>query len=115
MPFTFPIHRLTSDPPKYNVLQTNMDGWRTKRRLKSTAPQRRWTIEIRGRTNDERDLIITHYNSKKGSLTPFNWTINPTFFGEATYYVTYEDFSYDNPDGMGNVTNFLIVFLEELT
>ena len=114
MPFTFPIHRLTPEAPKYNVLQTKMEGWRTKRRLKSTAPQRRWIIEIRGRTNDEKDLILAHYNSKKGPLTPFYWTINPVFFGDATYYVTYEDFSYENPDGMGNVWNFSITFLEEL-
>ena len=112
--FTFGIHRLTPEKPNYNVLQTKMDGWRVKRRLKSTVPQRRWSMEIRGRTNSERDSILAHYNGQTGSLTPFDWIV-PTFFGGQTFYVTYEDFSYENPDGLGNIWNFQIIFLEELT
>jgi hypothetical protein len=112
--FNFNIHRMTPEAPKYNVVATKMEGWRVKRRLKSTQPQRRWVIEIRGRINSERDLILAHYNGQNAGLTPFNWVV-PSFFGGQTYYVTYEDFSYENPDGLGNVWNFLIVFLEELT
>ena len=82
--------------------------------MKSTLSQRQWTIEIRGRTNTERDAILSHYNSMKGSLTPFNWIV-PTFFGGNTFYVTYGDFSYSNPDGMGNIWNFQIMFVEELS
>jgi hypothetical protein len=113
--FSFEIHRLTPEAPKYNVLATKMEGWRVKRRLKSTAPQRRWTIEIRGRTNGERDSILSHYNGQFSSLIPFNWIVTPIFFGNYTFYVTYEEFEYDNPDGLGNVWNFNITFLEELT
>lgn len=112
--FTFEIHRLTPEAPKYNVLQTKMEGWRVKRRLKSTEPQRRWTVEIRGRINSERDSILSHYNGQIGSLTPFDWIV-PTFFGGQTFYVTYESFTYENPDGMGNVWDFQIIFIEELT
>ena len=113
--FSFAIHRLTPEPPKYNVLTTQMEGWRVKRRLKSTQPQRRWAIEIRGQTNSERDLILTHWNGQKGSLTPFNWIVTPIFFGDDTFYVTYEELSYVNPSGIGNVWHFNITFLEELT
>ena len=113
--FTFAVHRVTPEPPKYNVLQTKMEGWRVKRRLKSTVPQRRWSIEIRGQTNTERNSILSHWSGQYGPLTPFNWIVTPTFFGDATYYVTYEDFSYANPEGMGNIWNFSIIFLEEIT
>ena len=112
--FAFPVHRVSPEAPKYNVLQTKMEGWRVKRRLKSSLPQRRWTVEIRGRTNSERDLILTHYNGQQGPLTPFDWIITPTFFGNETIEVTYESFTYENPDGLGNVWNFNIIFLEEL-
>lgn len=111
--FTFDIHRMTPEKPRYNVIQTKMEGWRVKRRLKSTVPQRRWAVEIRGRTNTERDAIIAHYNGEYGELTPFNWIV-PTFFGGDTFYVTYEEFSYSNPPGLGNIWDFSIVFLEEI-
>lgn len=112
--FTFDIHRMTPEAPKYNILSTRAEGWRVKRRLKSTLPQRRWAIEIRGRTNTERDALLAHYNGQYSSLTPFNWVV-PTFFGGDTFYVTYEEFDYENPDGLGNIWDFHIVFLEELT
>lgn len=112
--FNFALHRLTPEAPKFNVLQTKMEGWRVKRRLKSTLSQRRWTVEIRGQTNTERDAILAHYNGQQGSLTPFDWIINPIFFGDDTFTVTYESFSYENPNGLGNVWIFNIIFLEEL-
>lgn len=115
MDFEFAIHRMTPEAPKYNVLQTKMEGWRVKRRLKSSVPQRRWSVEIRGQTNDERDSILTHYATQQGPLIPFNWIVTPTFFGGETYYVTYEQLDYENPDGLGNVWNFLITLIEELT
>jgi hypothetical protein len=111
--FVFPIHRMTPKAPKYNIVSTTMEGWRVKRRLKSSMPIREWSVEIRGRLNAERDLILAHYNGQTASLTPFNWVV-PTFFGGQTFYVTYKEFDYDNPDGLGNIWDFHIVFREEL-
>ena len=85
-------------------------------RLKSTAPQRRWQIEIRGRTTAEKDAIVSHFNGQKSNLTPFNWVVNPTTFDNATYYVTYEEFQFENSQQyLYNVWDFSIIFLEELT
>ena len=112
--FTFPIHRMTPlSAPVYNVVKTQMEGWHIKRRLKSANPVRRWEVEIRGRTNSERDEIIAHWNSQKGDVIPFNWVV-PTFWGGNTFYVTYEEMNYDNPPGLGNVWDFVIIFKEEL-
>lgn len=111
--FDFPVHRMTPGPPKWNVLQTQMEGWTKKTRLKSTVPVREWTIEIRGRTNTERDLIIAHYNGQFGETTAFNWIV-PEFFGGETYYVRYKTFSYENPEGLGNIWNFEIGFEEDM-
>jgi hypothetical protein len=96
---------------KYNVLKTEMEGMKVKTRLKSTSPVREWEIEIRCRTNTERDAILTHYEGQNGSLTAFNWTA-PTFFGGETYFVRYKEFEYENPEGLGNVWNFRIIFEE---
>lgn len=112
--FTFEIHRMTPGIPKYHVVQTQFEGWKIKRRLKSSDPRRSWNVEIRGRTNTERDAIISHWNTQKGTLIPFNWVV-PTFFGGDTFYVVYVDMSYANPEGLGNIWNFDINFLEELT
>jgi len=111
--FSFPIHRMTPGTPQYNVISTKFDGWKIKKRLKSSTPLRTWNIEIRGRTNTERDAIIVHWNTQNGSLIPFTWDV-PTFFGGTSFYVTYVDMSYANPDGIGNIWNFDINFMEEL-
>lgn len=112
--FLFPIHRMTPEPPHYNVLITQMEGMRIKRRLKSSAPYRRWTIEMRGRTNDERDAILAHWDEQVGPMIPFNWYV-PEFFGGEVYYVVYETMNYENPVGMGNIWDFTCVFREEIT
>jgi len=115
--FTFEIHSFNPEPPVYNIIQTKMEGWRIKRRLKSSLPQSRWSIEIRGRTNAEKDAILAHYTGQTAGLTPFNWTVTPAWFdstGGSPYYVTYESFSYTHVAGMNNIWNFEITFLEEL-
>ena len=115
--FTFAIHRCTPGVPEYNVLSTPMEGWKVKTRMKSTHPKRTWNIEIRGQTNAEKDSIISHYSGQGASNVPFNWVVTPIFFcgGTATtYYVRYKEVSYENPDGVGNVWNFSITFVEEL-
>jgi hypothetical protein len=116
--FTFTIHGCKPGPPVYNSLITDMEGWKVKARLKSTHPKRSWQIEIRGQTNDERDLIVAHYDGQGGNVTPFNWVVTPVFFSNdtpTTYYVRYKEFSYDNIPSLGNVWNFQISFVEELT
>lgn len=115
--FTFEIHSFTPEAPKYNVLSTKTEGWRVKRRLKSTDPQRRWSIEIRGRTTVEKDAIVDHFNGQKADLLPFNWVVTPAAFdvtGDGTYYVTYEEFQFDNAESVYNIWDFSIIFLEEL-
>jgi hypothetical protein len=112
--FTFEIHRCVPHAPQYNIIKTQMEGFREYRRLKSTDPIRRWDIEMRGKTNAERDSILSHYNFHNGGLDPFYWTPNPTFFGSDTEYVTYEDFQMDCPEGLGNIWHFYITFKEEL-
>jgi hypothetical protein len=115
--FSFPIHRMSPGAPEYNVLQTDMEGWKRKSRLKSTHPRRTWDIEIRGRTNSEKDLIIAHWDGQAAGNLPFNWIVTPTFFSggvPTTYYVRYKELKYENPEGMGNVWNFNISFVEEL-
>lgn len=113
--FTFSVHRVTPHPRKYNVLLTTMEGWLKKARMKSTEGYRKWDVEIRGRTNTEKAAIVSHYEGQNGELTPFNWVVTPSFFeGGNTYYVRYESFTHENPDGLGNVWNFSITFVEEL-
>ena len=112
--FTFEIHSFSPEPPLFNILKTKMEGWRVKRRKKSTSSQRRWSIEIRGRNDTEKDAIVAHWNGQSGTLLPFNWTVNPTGFANATYYVTYEDFKYQNPEGLYHIWDFSIIFLEEI-
>lgn len=112
--FTFDFHRCTPrEAPKYNVLKTQMEGWKVKTRLKSTDPVRWWEIEIRGRTNTERDLIIAHWDGQFGQTTPFNW-VRPASWDGITYYVTYESMNYTNPPGFFNVWDFVIIFKEEI-
>jgi len=115
--FTFTIHRCSPGTPTYNVLVTPMEGWRKKTRLKSTHPLQTWNVAIRGQTNTEKDLIVAHYKGQGGYLTPFNWVVTPSFFSgdtPTTYYVRYKEFTYENPDGLGNIWNFDITFEEDL-
>ena len=42
-----------------------MEGWIRKCRLKSTEPIRKWSIEVRGRTNSEKDSNLLHYNDNQ--------------------------------------------------
>lgn len=115
--FTFSVHRVTPGKPEYNVVSTPMEGWKVKSRLKSTHPRRTWTIEIRGQTNDEKDLILAHYDGQNGFNIPFNWIVTPDFFSGSTptiYYVRYKEFTYENPEGIGNIWHFNIVFVEEI-
>lgn len=111
--FSFDVHRVTPEAPVYNVLKTPMEGTRIKRRLKSTDAQRRWSVEIRGRTTAEKNSILSHYNGQTGTLLPFNWNV-PAAWGGDTFYVTYDEFSYENPNGLYNVWEIFIVFLEEI-
>lgn len=115
--FTFAIHRMTPGKPEYNVASTQMEGWKVKSRLKSTDPKRSWEVEIRGRTNAERDSIIAHYDGQNGFNVPFNWVVTPNWFTNGvptTYFVRYKEFSYANPPGIGNIWDFVISFIEEL-
>lgn len=105
--FTFGVHRVTPTAPKFNVLQTEMEGMKIKSRLKSTDPVQSWTIEIRGRTNSEAALIKAHWITQQGQTIPFNWIV-PTFWGGETRYVQYVSMEYENPDGLGNIWNFVI-------
>lgn len=111
--FSFNVHRITPEAPVFNVVKTQMEGTRVKRRLKSTESQRRWSVEIRGRTTSEKNAILSHYNGQQGGTTPFYWNV-PAPWGGDTFYVTYDDFSYENPDGLYNVWEIYIVFLEEI-
>jgi hypothetical protein len=115
--FTFSIHRCSPGPKEYNVTSTPMEGWKVKSRMKSTHPRRTWGVEIRGRFNDEKDSILAHYDGQGGFNTPFNWVVTPIFFCgnvATTYYVRYKELTYENPDGLGNIWNFSINFVEEL-
>lgn len=114
MDFTFDIHRLTAlGAPVYNVLSTQMEGTTKKTRLKSTRSQRKWEIEIRMRSNSERDEILTHWDTQKGTLTPFNWVL-PSFYGGETIYVRYVSMEYSSPEGAGILHNFVIQLEEAL-
>lgn len=115
--FTFPIHRMSPGKPEYNVISTQMEGWKVKSRLKSTEPRRTWEVEIRGRTNSEKDSIVAHFDGQNGYNIPFNWIVVPNFFtgdNDTTYYVRYKEFSYSNPPGLGNIWEIIISFAEEL-
>lgn len=112
--FTFSFHRMTPlEAPKFNVLQTQMEGWKTKTRLKATDSKRSWEIEIRGRTDSERDSIVSHWNGQYGITNPFNWVL-PSDWGNTTYYVKYVSMTYSNPPGFYNVWDFIITFIEEI-
>jgi hypothetical protein len=115
--FTFAIHRLSPGKPEYNVVSTQMEGWKVNSRLKSTEPKRTWVVEIYGRTNAEKANIIAHYDGQQGFNLPFNWVVTPTFFSgdtPTTYYVRYKEIEYVNPKGLGNIWDFTITFVEEL-
>ena len=114
--FSFEIHRCAPGTPEYNLTSSQMEAWKIKSRLKSTHPRSTWEIEIRGRTNAEKDLILAHYNGQGGYNIPFNWIVTPIFFSgdtPTTRYVRYKEFKYSNPPGVGNIWDFVIVFVEE--
>ena len=116
-PFNFDVHSIKPFTPQYNVLQTDMEGWKRKTRLKSTDPIRRWTVEVRGRINSEKDIIVTHWNENNGPLTNFTWQVRPTIWNTgygSAYQVQYETMEYDNPDSIANVWDFVITFREWL-
>ncbi len=115
--FNFEVHSINPHTPEWNVLQTDMEGWKRKTRLKSTDPIRRWTVEIRGRTNSEKDSILAHFNDNNGALTNFLWNVLPTIWNTGygtSYQVQYESFEYANPDNIANVWDFTITFREWL-
>jgi hypothetical protein len=112
--FTFGLHSMIQlGPSEYNVLSTKGEGWTVKTRLKSTRPARRWQVEIRGRTIAERDLILAHWDTQYGTLDYFNWIV-PAFWGGETYVVYYETMDISNPENIGNIFEFSIVFKEAL-
>jgi len=116
-PFNFPVHSIDIHTPKWNVLQTDFEGWKRKTRLKSTEPMRGWSVEIRGRTNAEMALILAHYNDNQGPLTNFQWNILPTIWnaGYGTYYqVQYDSMEFANPNNKANIWEFTITFREWL-
>jgi hypothetical protein len=115
--FTFPIHRCTPGPKEYNVLSTTSEGWKVKTRMKTTHPRQTWNVEIRGRTDAEKDSIVSHYDGQGANNVPFNWVVTPVFFAggtPTTRYVRYKEFSWENPDGLGNIWNFAITFVQEV-
>jgi hypothetical protein len=115
--FSFDVHSINPHTPEYNVLQTQMEGWKRKTRLKSTDPVRRWTVEVRGRTNSEKDLIVAHWDDNNGPLTNFTWNVLPAIWNTGygtSYQVQYESMEYDNPDGKANIWDFTITFREWL-
>lgn len=116
-PFNFEVHSISPHTPKYNVLQTDFEGWKRKTRLKSTDPIRSWTVEVRGRINSEMALILAHWNDNQGQLTNFQWNVLPVVWNAGygtTFQVQYDSMEYDNPDNIANVWDFVIRFREWL-
>lgn len=115
--FNFEVHSIDPQTPEYNVLQTDFEGWKRKTRLKSSLPIRKWTIEVRGRSNSEKDLIVAHWSGESGPLNNFTWVILPTIWNVgygSSYQVQYESMTYENPDEIANIWDFVIVFREWL-
>jgi hypothetical protein len=114
-PFEFEVHAIDPHTPQWNVLTTDMEAWTRKTRLKSTDPIRKWTIEVRGRTNAEKDLILAHWNDNQGTLTNFTWNILPEVWNAGygtSYFVNYMSMEFSNPDNNANIWDFIIVFRE---
>jgi len=116
-PFNFEVHSIKPKTPDWNVLQTQFEGWNRKTRLKSTDPIRGWSIEIRGRTNTEKDTILAHFNDQNGTYMNFTWNVLPTIWNTGygtSYQVTYETLEYVNPGNVANIWDFVIAFKEWL-
>ena len=116
-PFNFEVHTIKPKTPKWNVLQTDYEGWNRKTRLKSTDSVRGWEIGVRGRTNTEKDIILAHFNDHKGPLTFFTWNVLPTIWNAGygtSYIVTYASMEYVNPGNVANIWDFVINFEEWL-
>jgi hypothetical protein len=96
--FVWTPHRVEGGIPMYNVVKTDMEGMRTKTRLKSTKPTRTWTLYFRIQTQVEFEAILNHYKSVSGTLQEFHWTgsaipahVNPA--SESYFNVRYNDLS----------------------
>lgn len=112
--FAFDCHHITVNPPEWNVLLTDMEGMRKKTRLVSSLPKKSWILVFRLLTKDERDLILAHYNTQKGSLIPFYWTSIPSWVDTSVsyYYVRYT--SYKETLSAGTLFELEITFEEAL-
>lgn len=91
--FAYNCHHIEPGTPNWNVLVTEMEGLRKKRRLVSTLPTRTWALTFRLQTLAERDALLAHYNAQKAGLTPFHWTSVPTYVATVAYYnVAYKSY-----------------------
>ena len=114
-PFEFEVHSIDPQTPEWNVLQTDFEGWKRKTRLKSSDSIRRWIIEIRGRTNSEKDAILAHYNDQNGPFYNFTWNVLPAIWNAGygtSFQVQYESVEYANPGNVANIWDFTITFRE---
>jgi hypothetical protein len=114
-PFNFDVHSIDPHTPQWNVLETDFEGWKRKTRLKSTDPIHKWTVEVRGRTSTEKDLIVAHWNDQQGPLTNFTWNVLPIIWNAGygtSFQVQYEMMKFENPENIANVWDFTIVFRE---
>ncbi|MDY0313758.1 MAG: hypothetical protein RBR32_01645 [Bacteroidales bacterium] len=110
--FAYVPHRVEPGTPQYNVLTTEMEGFKKKRRIVTTDPKRTWTLYFRGQSKTERDLLLAHYKGQYGQGTPFNWTSVPSYISDdSSYYVAYE--SYSEVCIMNNIWEITIVFEEQ--
>lgn len=111
--FTFSCHRCVPGTPGFNNLTTQMEGMRKKFRIKSSTPERSWSIEFHMQSLVERDLILAHFNSQYGiNGTPFYWTSLPSwiFAIETSLYVVYK--SYKEEVVAADIFNITIEFDE---
>ena len=75
----------------YNVLRTEMEGFKIKTRLKSNKKKRVFELFFMGLTVAEKDSIVSHYDGQYSGLTPFYWTTVPDHVSstEDSIYVRY--------------------------
>lgn len=112
--FAFACHHIEPGTPAWNVLTTDMEGMRKKRRLVSTLPIKSWALTFRLLTKVERDLMLAHYNSMKGTLTPFHWTSIPTWVDVTTSYYNVVYKSYKEQLSAGTLWEIVVEFEEAL-
>jgi len=115
--FVWKPHRVEGGIPQFNVVKTDMEGMRTKTRLKSSKPTRSWTLYFRIQTQVEYEALYNHYKSMYGTLQEFHWAgsaipdhMNPE--DESFFNVRYESFETD-PVAWG-VWNITIKFVEAI-